>query len=564
MRLVGCALNFQLMFGTLRKHSGILWGIIITVTIISFVIFFTPDIGRRAGRASADEVGTINGYPITQTDYQNAQREAIVQFGGEQQMRARGINFQQVTLERLVIQTKLREYNVQVSEKTLAAVITTMPSFRDRQTGVFRKDMYDAFIKRLALDQGVREEDFVRYLRAELGLQRLQELYGQSGKLVTSAEAEEYYRQANEQFAVELASFAPEDYLGKVQASGTNLSQFYSNRMALYRIPDRVVVNFVKFDFSNYLAQADADMAKITNLTAMIDAAYQQRGPAAFVDTNNVPLTPEKAKERIRTDERERLAAVAARKAANAFATELDNLEKKTPTSLVDLAIKKGLQVMESKPFAESDVPAGLQVMENFARQAFALGPDDVFKGPIPGADAYFVISLNRKLPSEIPPMENILQKVMDDYRAEETMRMARAAGEEFGAKVKAGLEAKKPFDKICAESKVTPRSLPTFSLSARFVEGLDRSVNLADIQETVQSLSPGQASKFVPSRDGGFVVYVRSRLPAAEDKLKEELPQVLAQLRRERQNQAFQEWARKSLETARITGQLASLSKAN
>src|SRR6185503_5605120 len=177
----------------------------------------------------------------------------------------------------------------------------------------------------------------------------------------------------------------PLNYVGKVKASGTNLSQFYSNRMALYRIPDRLVVHYVKFDFTNYLAEADSELGKITNLDARIDAAYQQADPKLFMDTNNAPLPADKAKEKIKADERDRLAALAARKAANTFATELYNLDLKQQV-LPEFAKKRNVPIFESQPFSEFDVPADLKVAENFAKQAFTITAEEPSRGPIQGA----------------------------------------------------------------------------------------------------------------------------------------------------------------------------------
>ena len=56
-----------------------------------------------------------------------------------------------------------------------------------------------------------------------------------------------------------------------------------------------------------------------------------------------------------------------------------------------------------------------------------------------------------------------------------------------------------------------------------------------------------------------GFVVFLKSRLPANEEKMKQEMPRFMEEVRRARQGQAFQEWFRKSMETARISGRLAS-----
>ena len=53
------------MFGTIRKHQTWLWAIIITLTVISFVIYFSPYSGT-SDRRSASNYGYVNGQPITQ------------------------------------------------------------------------------------------------------------------------------------------------------------------------------------------------------------------------------------------------------------------------------------------------------------------------------------------------------------------------------------------------------------------------------------------------------------------------------------------------------------------
>jgi len=52
--------------------------------------------------------------------------------------------------------------------------------------------------------------------------------------------------------------------------------------------------------------------------------------------------------------------------------------------------------------------------------------------------------------------------------------------------------------------------------------------------------LEPGRTSNFVPSADGGIILYLRSRLPFDEAKVKEELPEFLGKLRQYRQSEAI------------------------
>src|SRR5436190_16861570 len=62
------------MFGTIRKHQTWLWAVIITLTIISFVTFLSPNSKMNAGRGS-DNFGSINGDRVTRDQYVNALRE---------------------------------------------------------------------------------------------------------------------------------------------------------------------------------------------------------------------------------------------------------------------------------------------------------------------------------------------------------------------------------------------------------------------------------------------------------------------------------------------------------
>jgi hypothetical protein len=299
-------------------------------------------------------------------------------------------------------------------------------------------------------------------------------------------------------------------------------------------------------------------MDKQTNLAARIDAFYLERGASTFMGTNNLPLSPEEAKAKIRADMRDQLAQLAARKAANAFATELYDREPRKSENLATLAKAKGLALAESQPFGRFEGPAGLEVMENFAQQAFAIDQEEPFRGPLPGANAYFVIAVKRRLPSEVPPMESILQRVMDDYRAEEAVRLARVAGTAFAAQAREAVAKGKTFTQAANEAKLEAKALPPFSNSSQFIEGLDRAVTPFDLQNKVRDLKPGAVSDYAGTQQAGFVLHLKGTQAAADDVVKKELPAFTEQFRELRRRQAFQEWLRRHIETARVTGNLA------
>src|SRR6266446_4095535 len=57
--------SIDVMFGTIRRHQTWLWAVIITITIISFVIFFGPQSRfNSSGRETSVYYGSINGQPV--------------------------------------------------------------------------------------------------------------------------------------------------------------------------------------------------------------------------------------------------------------------------------------------------------------------------------------------------------------------------------------------------------------------------------------------------------------------------------------------------------------------
>src|SRR5262249_32916194 len=131
---------------------------------------------------------------------------------------------------------------------------------------------------------------------------------GASGKLLTPQEAEKAYRAEHEKVDVKLALFSLSNYVANVQVTDDAIAKFYTNRQAIYRVPERLQLSYVEFPATNFFAKADERLGADTNLTQKIDSNYLQRGPSAFTDPSGQPLIPEAAKAKIRDDYRKQLA----------------------------------------------------------------------------------------------------------------------------------------------------------------------------------------------------------------------------------------------------------------
>jgi hypothetical protein len=561
------------MLRNIRRHQKWLFIVIAGLTIISFVYFLDPTTGRRGGgrgilSRGAGGYGSINGRTISEEEFVEMKREARLRFfvtyqrwPEEDETSRQMFDADRQTLEWIFLVEKANELKIQVNEDAVTDWIAN--AFRDRTSGAFRVETYQNFVQQQLRQHGYSEADLVRFVRHHVGVQHLSVLAGLSGGLVTPREAEALYRQENEQLSVEVVLFSASNYLAGITVTPEALSQYYSKNMAQYRLPERVQVSYVKFDATNFLAEADQTLAQQTNLTQLLEKQYQQRGADFYKDAGGKTLPHDAAIQKLKEEVREGQALNSANKKAFEFLEQLYDLYQKQTnetTHLEKLAAAAGYQSAVTEPFSH-DGPKGLKVPEQFTQVALALTPEQpVPNEPLAGADAVYVIALKKRFPSEVEPFEAVHERVAEDFRRDEAKEAARRAGETFYSKLTNNLAQNKSFEASCLETNVSPLKLPPFSLATRSLPPeWESRVSLSLLKEVAFALAPGKTSPFVLTRDGGLILHVVSRQPVDETRLKAELPAFIERLREQRRREASNEWIRKEFSLAHITGPLSS-----
>jgi hypothetical protein len=302
-------------------------------------------------------------------------------------------------------------------------------------------------------------------------------------------------------------------------------------------------VTYVQFSASNFIAEAEREVDQTPNLAERIEANYQRLGGTNFFRSAK---SPEEAKEMIRKEFIKDEALKTARKQAYDFANKLDSIQPVSSENLEKLAAKMNFAAQLSEPFDRQYPPSDLKVRADFNKQAFTLTAEEPFGGPIVGEDAAFVIALSKRLPSETPTFDEIRARVTKDCRFNQAVMRARRDGSTFAAVLAAGLPNGKSFAALCVEAKVHPVALPPFSLSTRSFPEVEQHASLVQFKQAAFSAAPGKASEFVETDEGGFVVFVQSKLPVDESKLRADLPQYMGYVRRAREGEAFNDWFRR------------------
>ena len=557
------------MIGTLRRHSQWLWGIIITVVIVTFVVFFSPEIGGGGGRPEAD-YGTLYGQPIKRDDLAQAYSDARLGYflstgqwpDRDERARMFGFNLDSEARQRLLINYHLKAQGIAVGDDAVAQEIKNI--FTDTQTGAFSLQRYEGMLKQHFAQAGISEASFERFLKHELGRQQLTRTFGLAGKLMSDRAAEAFYRRENEQVQVEFVFLATSNNLAKVKLDEAALRAWHTNNLATYRIPERVAVHYVHLPYSNYNAEADKELAANTNLVKLMEAHYQTN-VFRYKDDKGTALTFAEAREKIRTEFRDETAARIGFQKATEFGNELFKLAGQTNRAeiLIQLAARKGLPVKVSEPFTEFEGPKLTNAPNNFGRNAFQLSTDEALGQMLPGIDGVYFIAFKERLKPENPPFAQVLAKVTEDYRRSQATELTLAEGTKLVQAATNALAAGKTFKDAAKGLGHVALEVPPFSRNARSIEIVEsRGLGVEEFREQAFALAAGKVSGFRSVSGGGFVVHVKGFTPVSEEQVKAELPKFAESLRDNRGNRAFGEWLGREVERSGVMAPLRQTAK--
>ena len=526
------------MFVHIRKHQKWLLGLIVIVVGISFVVFFTPNVqyGNLDFFGGGDMVGSIEGRPVARKEFREAYQEAMLSFGERQ-----GVNYEQAAVNRLLLLERAKERGIEVSEEAAAKWIVN--EFKDPETNEFRREYYDNFATNLLPRYGMNKGDLQRFARNQVVIGQLQDLAGLSGELVTPQEAERLYREQNLQADAQAVFFSSTDYVN-LSESLEGLEAFYTNRMALYREPEKRKIHYLEFAATNYLAEAKERLTESTNLAEMIGGIYLEKGTNSFTK-DGVVLSEEEAKEQIKQQEFKKVGQEIAKEKAKELAEELFDIEPLKAEKLTELAAANGYEAKVSEPFTADQAILGLDDSYELTGQVFQLTEEIPFTRPFHAEDGTYLIALHSILPSEVPPLEEIRGQVQTDFYEQKSLENARTAAASFHTSLTNGLAQGKAFEAICKEAGHEPVQMPLFSKSSRTLAVADPRANLYLLQSLAFDLEAGEVSRVSQTEDGAMIFFVNSFVEAKEEQVKEELPDYVKTLRQRRRSEAFGEWFR-------------------
>jgi SurA N-terminal domain len=529
------------MFGTIRKHQSWLWFIIIGVMVIG-MITWQNSLGKSGNGQRGGNFGAIDGHVITETEFRNAESEATLQYlvrTHEWPDNAAHSNFDlnRETYYRLFLIQKLEQYNIHTDNDTVAQFANIIL----RQFGNGQAIPLDALLEQLK-PHGITADDFQRFLEHYLSIQQLASVVGVNGRLVTPEEIQSLYMHEYQELAADAVFFTASNYLAKIpDPTPESLAQFYTNQQAEYREPEQMQVSYVLFNVTNLMPEAEQKIG-VTNLNRQAEEALTRLG------TNGMRFgkTPEEARAKIRELFIQETALSNANTKAISFQNELVAKGPFTASNLNALAREKGLEVKVTKPFDKEYGPSDLHLGSSYpVAELFNLIPpqEPLAPEPIRGTDGVYILAYDKSTPSRIPPLAEIYSRVTADYKYVQAMRLAQMNGHVFAQTATNELAHGKTFSAVANAAKVDPIEVPPFSLNTETLGKIEDLVEPTTFKEVSFGTPVGKTSGFTPTREGGFVVHVRERLPVDQAKMKTQLPEFSKIVRQRREAEAFDMW---------------------
>jgi peptidyl-prolyl cis-trans isomerase D len=383
----------------------------------------------------------------------------------------------------------------------------------------------------------------------------------------SDSEIAKYYEEHREDFrepervAIEAVSYAPSDFQQSATVSDVEIADEYAaQKTSRYTEPEEVHARHILFtippnadqkqrdeirsraaatlerlkkgeDFATVAKEVSEDNAnkdkggdlgfirRGTADEAFENAAFAlQPGQLSDVVETSAGLDIIKVDERkaarekplaeVRDEIARRLRADRAHAAARDAAFE-DSEKANGGTSLAEIAKARGLEVASPAPFAESEEIPGFSGARDLAKSAFATPPGQV--GPVVQAgDSLIVFRVREKIPTHVPELKEIRDKVIEAIRDEQGTAKARERAEALRKTV----AEKKSIDEVAAAEKLTVEETGPFTRSGDYVPRIGSAPGLKKEAFALTKENPVCAQAYVLGNDA-YVVALKEHDPA-------------------------------------------------
>ena len=407
------------MFDFVRKHTRVMQFLLFLLIFPSFVLFGLEGYNRfREGGAT---VASVDGQDITQGEWDAAHRSQV------ERMRSSMPNVdvklfdtpeaKYSTLERLVrdrlLQVAATQLRLGASDARLAAELQQNPTIAAlrRADGTLDMERY----RQLLATQGMSPESFEAQVRGDLASRQVM-----SGVGVTSfssaALADVTLNAFYEQRQVQVARFAPADFVGQINPSAEELETYYKANADKFQSVERADIEYVVLNLAAVqkdIVVPEAELKTYFEQNAARLAGLEERR------ASHILINADKG------------APAADRDAARAKAQALLAEVQKSPAQFAELARKNSQDTGSAAKGGDLDFFGRGAMVKGFEEAAFALKKGEI-SGVVETEFGFHIIRLTDIKQPEQKSFESQRAKLEQEVRGQLAQRKFAEAAEQF------------------------------------------------------------------------------------------------------------------------------------
>ena len=407
------------MFDFVRKHTRVMQFLLFLLIFPSFVLFGLE--GYNQFRQGGATVATVNGHDITQAEWDAAHRTQVERLRSS--MPSVDVKLfdspeaKYSTLERLVrdrlLQVAADKLRLGASDGRLTAELQQNPSIASlrRADGTLDIERY----RQLLATQGLSPESFEAQVRTDLASRQVIAGVGVtsfSPTVLADVTLNAFY----EQRQVQVARFAPADFVAQIKPTDAELEAFYKTHTDKFQSAERADIEYVVLDLAAVqkgIAVPEAELKAYFEQNAARLAGLEERR------ASHILINADKAAPTAQRD--------AARTKAQALLAEV----QKSPNQFAEIARKNSQDTGSAAKGGDLDFFGRGAMVKPFEEAVFALKKGDI-SGVVETEFGFHIIRLTDIKVPEQKTFESQRAKLETEVRAQLAQRKFAEAAEQF------------------------------------------------------------------------------------------------------------------------------------
>jgi len=524
----------------LQRYGPWILGGVLLLLVPSFVVMFSPSAALKQKRS---ELPTIGGKPVDFADFQttkNAVLTEVVFTSGHQPPRS--LEFEDQlnidAVQRLILMRKAREFGISATEDEVVQQVRVLPAFLNEQKQ-FDPDRYQRYLNFLN-NLGISEAQLAETIREQIVLARLRALITTAAK-VTPAELKLAYTPLHEETTIDYVEFNAANHKENFEIKDDVARAFYDANKEKFRKPAQVKVREVYFTISDAQKSITPGEDEI--------GEYYELNKNKYLDDQKKPRPLADVKDEVKKDLLDLRAERLAGDRATGFSVKLVHEPGTTRPDFAKIAADFALTPHETDFFSLHGVVTGINAGPQFNQAAFSLSPEVPFSDPVRGENGYYVLEYLASRPSEVPPFDQVKERVVDLLKQQQAVDAAVKQGRELAAKVKEAVAAGKSFSDACASARLKAKTLEPFSIAQETTN-----VPFANrIKDVALGMPTNTVSDFILTPDGGLFFYLKQRTPPNSEDFEKARAQMAVQLLDRNRQALFEDWANAVIRDERV-----------